>query len=159
MLCPHTLPGFQVLKSFIQFLTTHIHKPIFYLSNNYYGFYVISIIWSGYQIEYYTTCNFLECHQDADHVGIINRWKYVSGIIHTLLGVSVCWKIKINNSVSSYSTYGETHCLYKAVKNTKYFQCYTDSIFLHAVSPTVHQKNNTSCISLVDAKIVTSGVF
>ena len=31
------LPDFQVIKRFVQYLTSHSHKPIFYPSNYYYG--------------------------------------------------------------------------------------------------------------------------
>ena len=83
------LPGFQGIKSCIKYLTTHPHKPIFYPSNYYDGSNFIILIWSGNQFIYYTTHNCLECHQYADRAIIINRRWSVSGIIRTLLGISV----------------------------------------------------------------------
>ena len=88
-----TLPVFQGIKRCVQYLDSHPHKPIFYPSNSYGGSNLIRITWSGNQVEYHTTQNCLYCHQDADHDRIINRRRSVSGIIHTLLDVDVCWKV------------------------------------------------------------------
>ena len=84
-----TLPGFQDTKRYVQYLSSHPHKPIFYPSNFYNGSNVIIITCSGNQAEYHTTQNFLECFQDADNDRIINRIRSVSGILHTLLGVAI----------------------------------------------------------------------
>ena len=89
----HNLPGLQGIKRCVQYLASHPHKPIFYPSHSYDGSNVIRLTWSGNQIEDHTTQNFLECHQDADHARILNRRRSVSGIIHTQLGVDVCWKV------------------------------------------------------------------
>ena len=62
------------------------------------------IKWSGNQVEEYTTRNFQECHQDADHAIILNIRRSVSGIINTLLGVAICWKVRIKLTVTSDST-------------------------------------------------------
>ena len=88
-----TLPGFQGIHCCVQYLDSHPHKPIFYPYNYYDGSNVIRITWSGNKVEYYKTGNFSECQQYADHARIINRRRSVSGIIHTLLGVAVCWKL------------------------------------------------------------------
>ena len=45
-----TLPGFQVIKRFIQYLASHPHKPIFYPYNYYDGSNVISLTWSVNQV-------------------------------------------------------------------------------------------------------------
>ena len=90
-----TLPGFQGIKRFVQYLDSCPHKPIFYPSNSCVGSNVISLTWSGNQVEDHTTQNCLECHQDTDHAIIINLRRSVSGIIHTLFGVYVCWKVHI----------------------------------------------------------------
>ena len=58
------------------------------------------------QVEDYTTQNFLEFHQDTDHARIIKIRRPVSGFMHTLLGVYVCWKLYIQTDVSSDSTDG-----------------------------------------------------
>ena len=84
------LPGFQGIKCWVQYMASHTHKPIFYISNSYDGSNVIRIIWSGNKVEYHTTQNYLECNKYADHSIIINIRRSVSGIIHTLLGVSAC---------------------------------------------------------------------
>ena len=68
-----TLPGFQGIKRCVQYLASHPHKSIFYPSNYYDASNVIRLTWNGNQVEYHTTQNFLECHQDADHDIIINR--------------------------------------------------------------------------------------
>ena len=83
------IPGFQGIKRCIQYLSSLPHKPIFYPSNSYDGSNFVRLTWSGNQVEYHTTQNFLECHKDADHDIIINIIRSVSGIMHTLLGVSV----------------------------------------------------------------------
>ena len=88
-----TLTGFQGIKRCVQYLASHPHKNIFYPSTYYYGSNVIILTCIGNQVEYYTTHNWLEFRQDADHNIIINRRHSVSGILNTLLGVSVFWKI------------------------------------------------------------------
>ena len=87
------ITGFQCIKLCIKYLDSHPHKPIFCPSNYYGGSNFIRITCSGNQVKDYTTQNCLECHQDADCARIINRRQSVSGILHTLLGVSVCWKV------------------------------------------------------------------
>ena len=82
------IPGFQGIKQCIKYMYIQPHKLIFYPSNPYDGSNFIILTWGGNQIEYYTTHNCLECHQDADHDLIINRRRSVSVIIHTILGVS-----------------------------------------------------------------------
>ena len=87
-------------------MASHPHKPIFYPSNYYDGSNVISLTWSRNQVEDHTTHNCFEFHQDADHAIIINRRRSVSGIINTLLGVAVCWKVHIQPAIASDSTDG-----------------------------------------------------
>ena len=84
-----TLTDFQGIKRCVQYLDSHLHKPIFFPSYSYYGSNVISLAWSGNQVEDHITHNDLECHQDAYNSIILNIIRSVSGIIHTLLGVSV----------------------------------------------------------------------
>ena len=88
-----TLPIFQGIKLCVKYLASNPHKPMFYPSNYYYESNFIRLTWSGNQVGDHTTHNCLECHQGADHTRIINRILSVSGIIHTLIGVSVCWKV------------------------------------------------------------------
>ena len=106
-----TLPGFQGIKRCVQYLASHPHKPIFYPSNSYDGSNVIRLTWSGNQVEDHTTQIILECHQNADHVIILNRRRSVSGIIYNLLGVSVYWKVQIQPAISSDSTDREIICM------------------------------------------------
>ena len=101
-----TLPGFQGIKICVQYLASHPHKPIFYPYNYYDGSNFIRLTWSGNQVEYHTTQNCLECHQDADHDRIINKRRSVSGIMHTLIGVAICWKVRIQTDIASDSTDG-----------------------------------------------------
>ena len=39
-----------------------------------------------------------------------------SGIIHTIIGIDVCWKLYIQPAVESDSADGESMCMYKSVK-------------------------------------------
>ena len=48
--------------------------------------------------------------------------------------------------------------MYKAVKKTKVIRRYMEALALYTGAPTVHLENNTSCISVVEAKIVTPRV-
>ena len=48
--------------------------------------------------------------------------------------------------------------MYKAVKKTQVLWGYTEFLELHTGAPTVHCEDNTSCTSIVEAKIVTPGV-
>ena len=119
-----TLPGFQGIKRRVEYLASHSHKPIFYPSNSYDGSNVIRLTCNGNQVEDHITQTCLEYHQDADYARIINRRRSVFGIIHTILGVSICWKAQIRPDIASDSTDGEIRCMYKAVKKTKVFRRY-----------------------------------
>ena len=60
--------------------------------------------------------------------------------------------------MASDSTDGEIRCMYKAVKKTKVIRRYMEALALYTGAPTVHWEDNTSCISVVEAKIVTPRV-
>ena len=102
-----TLPGFQVIKRCVKYLFSHPHKRIMYPSNYYDGSNVTRLTWSESQIKDYTSKNYLKYHQDADHNRVIQIRRSVSGIIHTLLGVAVFWKVQIHPYAASDSTDGE----------------------------------------------------
>ena len=68
-----TLPCFQGIKRYVQYMLSHSHKPIFYPSYSYYGSNVIRLTWIGNQVDDHKTQNCLEYHQDADHTIILNR--------------------------------------------------------------------------------------
>ena len=114
-----TLPGLKGIKLCVKYLASHPHKPIFYPYNSYDGSNVTRLTCSGNQVEYHTTKNCLEFHQDADHARILNRRRSVSGIIHTLLVVAVCWKVQIQPAIASDFTDRESIFMYKAVNKTK----------------------------------------
>ena len=46
--------------------------------------------------------------------------------------------------------------MYKAVKKNKVIRRYMEALALYTGAPTVHWEDNTSCISVVEAKRVTS---
>ena len=46
--------------------------------------------------------------------------------------------------------------MYKAVKKTKAIHRYIEALAIHTGAPTLHLKDNTSCISVVEYKIVTT---
>ena len=48
--------------------------------------------------------------------------------------------------------------MYKSVKKTKVIRRYMEALALHTGAPTVHWENETSYISVVEAKIVTPRV-
>ena len=48
--------------------------------------------------------------------------------------------------------------MYKAVKKTKVIRRYMEYLSLHTGAPIVHWEDNTNCISVVEAKIVTPRV-
>ena len=106
-----TILGFQGTKRCLQYLASHPHKTIFYPSNSYDVSNVIKLTWSGNQVEDYTTHNCLECHQYADHYIILNIIRSVSGIIHTILGVSVFWKVHIKPDMASDPNDREIRCM------------------------------------------------
>ena len=101
-----TITGFQGIKSCIQYLASRPHKPIFYPSNYYYGSNLIRLTWGGNQVEYYTTQNYLEYHQYADHARIFNIIRPVSNIINAMIGVAVWRKVQIRPDIASDSTGG-----------------------------------------------------
>ena len=113
------LPGFLCFKLCIHYLDSHPHKHIFYPYYYYDISNIIRLAWNGNQVEDCTTQNCLECHQEADHAIIINTRQSLSVIIYSLSGVAVYWKLLIQISVASDSTYGEIRCIQKAVRKTK----------------------------------------
>ena len=152
-----TLPGFLGIKIYVQYLDSNSHKPIFYTSNSYDGSNFIRITWIGNQVEYHTTQNCLECHQNSNHARILNRRRSVSVIIHTLLGVAVFWKVHIQPDIVFDPTYGEIICTYRAVKR-KIILPYMEALEIHTGSPTLHWEDNTSFISVLESQIVTPRV-
>ena len=96
-------------------IVTHINPSFPPLINSYDGPNVIRLTWSGNQVEEHTTQNCLEHHQYANFYNT-NRRRSVSGIIHTLFGVSVFWNVQIQPSIDSESPDGEIWCMHKAVK-------------------------------------------
>ena len=58
-------------------------------------------------MEYYTTQNSLEYHQDTNCARVINRRRSVSVIFYTFIDVDVCWKVQIQPYVASESTNGD----------------------------------------------------
>ena len=153
-----TLPGFKGIKLCVKCLASHPHKTISYPSNSYDESNVISITWSGNNVEDHKTHNCLECHQDADHAIIIIRKRLILSIIHNLLGVTICCKVQIQPSIASDSTYGEIRCKYKAVKKTKVIRRYMEALEFHTGAPTVNCEYNTSYMYSVEAKRVTPRV-
>ena len=121
-------------------------KKIFYPYNYCDGSNVISLAWSGNQVEDYTDQNCLECHQDADHTKIINRRRSVYEIIHNLLGVSILRKVHIQPCVGSAYTDGNIGFMYKDVNETKEISLYMEALALHTVATTVHWEDTTSFI-------------
>ena len=150
----HSLPGFQGIKRCVKYLDSHPHKIIFYRSISYDGSNVVSLTWSGNQIEDYTTHNCLECHQYADHARILNRRRSVSGIIHTMFGVSVYWKVQIQTAISSDSTDGEIRCMYKATNKKGYMEICLSLITPHCCTNSTFRIQK-SFISAFEAKRVT----
>ena len=100
------LPGIQGIKLCVQYLASNSHKTIFYPSNSYDVSKFIRLTWSGNQVEDHKTQIFLECNQNSDHARFINRRRSVSGILYTMLGVSVFWKVHIQPDIASDSTDG-----------------------------------------------------
>ena len=66
--------------------------------------------------------------------------------------------VQIQPAIASDSTDGEIRCTYKAVKKTKVIRRYMEALALYIGATTVHWEYNTSCISVVEAKIVTRRV-
>ena len=62
----------------------------------------------------------------------------VLGIIHTLIGVAIYWKVHIQPALEYDSTYGEIRCMYKDVKKTKVLRRYMEDLALHNSTPTVN---------------------
>ena len=139
-------------------MASHPHKPIFYPSNFYDGSNTTRLTWIGNQFENHTTQHYLECHQYADHVRVINRRHSVLGIIHNLLGVAVWCKVQIQPAIASDSTDWEIRCMYKAVRKNKVIRRYMRDLSLYTGAISVHWEDNTNCISVVEAKRVTPRV-
>ena len=133
-----TLPGFQGIKHCVQYLASHPHKPITYPSRYYYGSNAFRFTWRGNKVEEHRTKNCLDCYQYVDHTRILNIRRSVSGVIHTLFGVAVWWKVQIQPALASDCTNRETFCMNKAVNKTKVIRRYMESLALNKGSSTVH---------------------
>ena len=114
-----TLNGLKSINRCIQYLASPPHKPIAYSYNSYDRSNFIRLTWSGNQAGYYTTQNCLGFYQDAYHARILKSIRSVSGIMLTLLGDSVCWKVQIQSAIASYSNGGDIRYTYKTVNKTK----------------------------------------
>ena len=79
-------------------------------------------------------------------------------IIHTLLGVYGFCKFQIQPDFYYYYTDVEIIYLYKAFNNSKYVQCYIESLGFPTGSPTVHWEDNIGYISVFGAKRITPRV-
>ena len=64
----------------------------------------------------------------------------------------------IQPAIEYDSTDGEIRCMYKSVRKTKVIRRYMEVLEFYTGAPTVHWDDNTSCISVVEAKIVTPRV-
>ena len=73
-----------------------------------------------------------------DHDRLLNIRNSVSGILLTLIGVDVFWKVQIKPYIASDSTYREVICMYKAVKKNKVTRRYMKSLAIHTGAPTIH---------------------
>ena len=93
-----------------------------------------------------------------DHAIFINRRRSVSGIIHTLIGVVVCWKVEIQPDIASDSTDREIRYMYKAVNKTNIIRRYMKALALQNGATVAHWEYNTRCIYVVESKRVTSRV-
>ena len=70
----------------------------------------------------------MERKKYTDHAQILNRRRYVSVIMKTLLGIIVLWKLQMNPYVTSDSTNGKKCYMYKYVKNTKAIWRYMEDL-------------------------------
>ena len=98
---------------------------------------------------------FLGFCRDADHARILNIRRRVSVILNNILGVYVCCKVQIQPAIASDSTDGEIRCMQKAVNKTKIVRRYMEDLALHNGTLIVQWEDNTSCIYVVEDKIVT----
>ena len=73
-----------------------------------------------------------------NHPRINNIIWYVSGLIHTIIGVLVWWKVHIKTDVASESTAVWIRWMKKDVKDTKEIWCYMEDLALHTGAPTLH---------------------
>ena len=60
------------------------------------------------------------------------------GILHTLIGVAVSWKVQIQPAITSDSTDVEIICMYKDVKKPKFIRRYMEVLALHTGAPIVY---------------------
>ena len=75
-----------------------------------------------------------------------------------MIGVAVLWKVQIQPAVAYDSNDGEIRCMCKAVNKTKFIWRYMEQLALLTDAPTVHWEYITSCIYVVESKIVNPKV-
>ena len=102
-----TPPGFQGLNHQLQYIASHPYNIIYYTSNYYDASNYTRLILSGTQFEDYTTYNSIQRNHDLDQAIILNMRQSFSGIINTIIGVYVCWKVHIQPYAASDYTDGK----------------------------------------------------
>ena len=86
-------------------------------------------------------CKFQNClqyHTGGYHARSINRRRYISDIVHTLLGIAVFWKVWIQPTVASWSTDVEIRYVYNNVNEAKVIMCYMEALALHTGKTTIY---------------------
>ena len=104
------------------------------------------------QVENYTTQNYLECYQYENNAIIIHRRRSVSGILHTIFGVAVYWKVQNQPAIASDWTDVEIICIYNSIKKNKVTRRCMEALALHNSSTKVNLEYSISFISVIDSK-------
>ena len=120
-------------------LGTIVNLSFILLGINYHdGSNVTILTWSENQVKDNITQNCLERHQNAENIVPFNRRRSFLEIIHTLLGVSLFWRVQIQLAVASEYTEGLIKYMYNCVKKTIGIIRYMEFLKLHTTSPTVN---------------------
>lgn len=150
-----TRVAFEALKRIIRFLTTHPHRPIFYPCRPLTGEEIMSFQWSPQLTEYKRFPNDLVCFNDAGEPRDLADLRSVHCNIHTFGGVAIAWESKKTASIPLHSTDAEVRSNSRAIKRTKIFRHFLQSIGYLINGPIAVYQDNAAVGAIMKACRVT----
>lgn len=147
--------GFESIKRVLRYLATHLNKPLVFrkgLSRD--SVSSIRAFWSRNEFEDFSFANCLAAHQDSSFSPDKILRSSFAGIMHTILGTIIDWKVK-KLILPINSTDAEVRILCLSLLRTKIIRTLLLNMGLPVGKPTPHYEDNSAAIQLVQAHRVT----
>ena len=116
---------------------------------------ILRAIWSKNDVDEYEFSSGLEAWPDAGHAREKALRCSHGGVIHTILGTSIAWKV-FKLAVPLHSTDAEVRVCLLAVKRTKQHRLFLEHLGIPCPDPTPLHEDNSAVISPVKANKITS---